>query len=644
MLRIKKLDLFLLQTFLPVFVMTTFICLFILIMQFLWMYIDDMVGKGIEMDVLAKLFFYAAVTFIPMSLPLALLLASLITFGNLGERLELLSMKAAGISLLRIMRPLVVLVVFITVLDFYFQNNILPVANVKFHTLLFSMKQKSPELDIPEGVFYDQINGYNLYVKKKNRETGVLYDMMIYDITRGFDNTNIIVADSGKLNWTEDKRYLFLTLYDGVSFQNNSDRNSKRDNVPYRRETFSLKEILIPFDQNFNMIDESFAQDRYTAKNLSELNTSVDSIYQLIDSIGTEHVKDLKKEKYFKISYLSDRTRKDTILHSSERELNLDSIYAALDLQRTQSVVDQAWKRAQEIRDNYDFKNGSIREQEWFVRRHIIEIHKKFTLSFACLVFFFIAAPLGAIIRKGGLGMPAVISVFFFIFYYIINNIGIKMARDGVWVIWVGVWFSSFILLPIGVFLTYKAVKDSVVFNSDTYLHLMRRLFGQRVARNIQMKEVISGDVNNEESLPEIDRLTTECRDFMNRISGTRKRQGFLQYWTEGCSFEEIDRISVQLENMIDYVSNSDKPRVILKLAEYPSLQKLFFLRPVTKRWVGTIIACFLPISLPGYLLGVSLQNRLKQTLQHIVRLNEELKIVLVAPKEEKVHFMEEDA
>lgn len=200
--------------------MTFFICLFIILMQFLWRYVDELVGKGIEMPVLAELFFYAAVSMVPMSLPLALLLASLMTFGNLGERLELLAIKAAGVSLLHVMRPLVIVVALIAIGAFFFQNDILPKAQVKMYTLLYSIRQKSPELDIPEGVFYDQINGYNLYVKEKDRKTGMMRDMMIYDLSGGFDNAMVILADSGKLKLTEDKQYLFLTLYSGESFEN----------------------------------------------------------------------------------------------------------------------------------------------------------------------------------------------------------------------------------------------------------------------------------------------------------------------------------------------------------------------------------------------------------------------------------------
>ena len=253
---IKRLYGFILKSFLPLFAMTFFIVLFIVLMQFLWKHIDDLVGKGLPFSLIAELFFYAAVSMVPMALPLAILLASLMTFGNFGEKFELTAMKASGISLLRAMRPLIVLVALISAGAFFFQNDILPPAQVKMWTLLFSMRQKSPEVEIPEGVFYDQIPGYNLLVQRKDRENGMLYDMMIYDVTRGGDNATILLADSGRMAFTADMRYLYLHLYSGEQFENLREQKSLDKNVPFRREEFADKEVLIPFDANFNRLDE----------------------------------------------------------------------------------------------------------------------------------------------------------------------------------------------------------------------------------------------------------------------------------------------------------------------------------------------------------------------------------------------------
>lgn len=279
-----------LRSFVPLFVMTFFICLFIVLMQFLWRYIDDLVGKGLSVDVIAELFFYAALTMIPMALPLAILLASLMTFGNLGEQFELTAMKASGVSLIKAMRPLMVLIGLIAIGAFFFQNNVLPVAQTKMWTLLYSMRQKSPELEIPEGVFYDQIPGYNLFVQEKNRENGTLYEVMIYDMSKGFDNASIILADSGRMAMTEDKNHLFLKLWQGESFENLKEAGAGNvKNVPYRRESFDLKEILLKFDANFNRMDEDGMRNQYVGKNISELRATIDSVSLRVDSLGRDY-------------------------------------------------------------------------------------------------------------------------------------------------------------------------------------------------------------------------------------------------------------------------------------------------------------------------------------------------------------------
>lgn len=286
MLKIKRLYTFMLQTFLPLFLMTFGICLFIVLMQFLWRYIDDMVGKGLEILVLAEMFMYAALFLVPMALPLAILLASLMTFGNLGERLELLAMKSAGVSLVRIMRPLIVTIGMISIGAFFFQNYAMPVVQVKLYTLLWSMRQKSPELDIPEGVFYSEITGFNVYIKEKDNKTGLLRDMMIYDYSNGFNNASVIVADSGRLKTSADKMFLVLSLYNGESFANlksQSKTSGVKSAVPYRRETFESRDILIEFDANFSRTDESFMQNQFMGKNLHDLQTYIDSMGVRLD-------------------------------------------------------------------------------------------------------------------------------------------------------------------------------------------------------------------------------------------------------------------------------------------------------------------------------------------------------------------------
>ncbi|MDE5750023.1 MAG: LptF/LptG family permease, partial [Duncaniella sp.] len=430
MFRIKRMDLFILQSFLPLFVMTCCICLFIVLMQFLWRYIDDMVGKGRGIDVLGELFFYAAMTMVPMALPLAILLASLMIFGNLGENFELTAMKASGISLLRTMAPLIILMVAIATGAFFFQNDVLPVAQTKMWTLLYSVRQKSPEVEIPEGVFYDQIPGYNLYVEKKNRDTGVLYDMKIYNFSRGFENSSVILADSGKMAFTPDKTRLFLQLWSGESFENLRDAATGMRNVPYRREAFTTKEIMVQFDANFNRMDEQGMRSQYVGKNMAELQATIASVTHIADSAATAYGDAMRNRPIMKVhpyvkqpSVYGDkaelRLRPDVAIPVP---VNVDSIFRGSSSGAELSILNNALNRAQRERQDYEFKALQQADDLKTIRRHAIELQKKFTLSFACIIFFFIGAPLGAIIRKGGLGTPLVISVFLFIFYYIIDN------------------------------------------------------------------------------------------------------------------------------------------------------------------------------------------------------------------------------
>lgn len=641
MFYIKRLYRFILKSFLPLFLMTFFICLFIVLMQFLWRYVDEMVGKGLEMSVLAELFFYAAVTMVPMALPLAILLASLMTFGNLGERLELLAIKAAGISLLQIMRPLVIFLIFVAIGAFFFQNNVLPKSQVKMWTLLYSMRQKSPELDIPEGVFYDQISGYNLYVKKKDHKTGMLYDVMIYDMSSGFDNAMIILADSGKLKMTDDKEHLFLTLYSGESFENLRDqRTSTGNNIPYRRETFSLKEIMIAFDANFNRMDDGIMQNQYIGKDLAALQSSIDSMTQRVDSIGDNYARSLRSSGYFSLHGRSgmrmteaDSVREQKAL-AEAKTVNLDSLFDGGSLQRKQLYLDRAVVRAERYKSDYEFRSYTLTDENKVIRRHQIEMYKKFTLSFACIIFFFIGAPLGAIIRKGGLGMPVVVSVFMFIFYYIIDNSGYKLARDGRWEVWEGMWLSSAVLLPLGIFLTYKAVKDSAVFNPDVYINFFRKLIGRQELRKVVLKEVIIEDMYPDVAIEKAHRLSESCRRFLNKVG--RKRQSYWKYCLYGYDKSDVMALGAQVNDLVDYVSNSNSQIVISKLMDYPVLRNLWVYRPIpSKKW-GYLLAALFPIGLLLYWVGSYQQRLLRNEVEGIIHTNEELCAQLEKEESEK--------
>lgn len=479
-----------LRNFLSLFVLTLVICVFILLMQFVWLHVRDLVGKGVGLSVLAEFFVYAVASVVPLALPLAVLLSSLMTFGNLGEQVELTAMKAAGVSLFRIMRPLVVAVMVICAGAFYFSNNILPITQVKLWTLIFSLRQKSPELDIPEGEFYDGISGYHIYVRQKAPKRGMLYNMMIYDYSKGFRDATVMLADSGKIVVSDDKHYLMLHLYSGESFENLSQKQQRATgttkSIPYRRESFAEKQILIDFDSDLNRYDESLLADQHVSKNTWQLLHSIDSVHAISVEKGNEQSQQMIESRYLgrerhtlTVNEQIVEKRAQLIAEAEAegsdwlRNYNPDSLFASLTYAQRERVLSVALERARAQRDQVDYNAVVLDDYQRYIRKHEVELHRKFTLAFACLIFFFIGAPFGAIIRKGGLGTPVIISVVMFIFYYIIDNTGYKMAREALWPCWAGMWLSSFVLLPIGIFLTYKAATDSSLFNPEAWGKLL---------------------------------------------------------------------------------------------------------------------------------------------------------------------------
>lgn len=631
MIRIKRLYLFILQTFLPLFLMTFFICLFIVLMQFLWRYIDDLVGKGLDILVIAELFFYAALSMVPLALPLSVLLASLMAFGNLGEHFELTAMKSSGVSLTKIMSPLIVFLAMVSVGAFFFQNDVLPKSQVKMWSLLFSMRQKSPELDIPEGTFYDQIQGYNLYVNRKDRNTGTMHDLMIYDVSNGYGYARVILADSGKLSFTNDKKHLFLQLHSGELFEDLKDSRSsgfERGGMLYRRETFNTKEILIPFDATFTRMDDETMRDQYIGKNLKELAHTIDSVRVRIDSMGNEFAYGLKGEQLCGLPQrryvYKDGKQEEVGIKTVQmpHSLNMDSIFNASTQLQKINYLSSAKSKATRIKQNMEFRAYTMEDVNMVVRRHQIEMQKKFTLSFACLIFFFIGAPLGAIIRKGGLGTPIVVSVLLFIAYYIVDNMGYKLARDGHWVVWEGIWLSSEVLLPLGIFLTYKAANDSAVFNPDAYRNFFRKLIGTHQVRHLVMKEVVMDDVVISVAKDKISALSSEVGMFLERY---KKRQSYLDYWLYGYDKKSLRELSAELEGVVEYLSNSRDQLVVNKVMDYPYIRQLLMYHTTNYPKVGLAIAVVFPIGLIGYLIGTKLQKDLKKDLKTICSVNESL-------------------
>lgn len=561
-----------LQRFLPLLAMTFFICLFIVLMQFLWKSIDDLVGKGLSVGIIGELFFYAALSMVPTALPLAVLLASLMVFGNLGEKFELTAMKASGISLFRIMRPLMIFMICLATAAFFFQNDVLPIAKTKMWTLMFSVRQKSPEVEIPVRSFYDQIPNLNLYTESKNPDTGMLYGMIIYDLSRGYDNTRVILADSGRFNFTEDKTRLFLHLYSGEMFENmrdNSMGTSQSRYLPFRREHFIDKQVYFPFDANFNRLDEGGMRSQYIGQNVSQLLHSIDSIGHEVDSVGAVYAHEIRTLPYYGIAprseTLDDGSRRTTIPKTviMEKPLDIDSIYLARGPGMAKSYLNQALAKAKRQKQEYMYRSLTLEEQAKLMRRHDIELQRKFTLSFACIIFFFIGAPLGAIIKKGGLGTPLVISVLFFIIYFLIDNIGYKMARDGKIAVWEGIWLSTIALLPFGIFFTYKAVGDSAVFNIDAYKTFFRRLAGRAIPRDLTLKEVRMVDVEKGRA---VEMLLDYLADIDTEIARLGKMNKIRRLISPGIP----PLLRTKLNQLVDYMSNSTDIYTINLLNQYP--------------------------------------------------------------------------
>ena len=572
MFRVKRLYTFMLQSFLPLFTMTFFICLFVVMMQFLWRFVGDIVGKGLSISVIGELFFYASLTMVPTALPLAVLLASLMSFGNLGEKFELTALKASGISLFKIMRPLIILIVLIAIGAFFFQNNVLPVAQTKMWTLMFSVRQKTPEVEIPERSFYDQIPNINLYIDHKNPETGMLYGMILYDLTRGMDNSRVILADSGSLSFTEDKKHLFLHLYNGEMFENlkeNAMGVTTSGYMPFRREQFDDKQIYMAFDANFNRMDEDGIRSQYVGQNISQLRHSIDSIGARVDSIGSVYASEILAAPMMGISPKVTRREGDSAIIYRRPSvvmnvpLDIDSVFNSPSASYAKTYINQALNKARRQKMDYEYRSLALGEEAKIMRRHDIEMQRKFTLSFACIIFFFIGAPLGAIIKKGGLGTPLVISVLLFIVYFIIDNSGFKMARDGKVAVYQGIWLSSAVLLPLGIFFTYKAVGDSAVFNIDAYRNFFNRLTGRVPKRNLELKEVIMHEVNPVDAVEKLSSFDEKCR---NEAKILAKKNVMIRR----ISYSGLHKLKDNMNDIVDYLSNSRDMVIINLLNNYP--------------------------------------------------------------------------
>ncbi len=624
MFGIKKLYILIIKQFLLLFVGTFFISLFVLMMQFVWQYVDALIGKGLTLDIMGQFFWYMALMMVPQALPLAILLSSLIAFGNLGESSELTAIKAAGISLFQTLRPLTFIVVAIAFCSFYFQNNIGPQSKGKIGQLLISMKQKSPELEIPEGIFYDGIPQCNIYVQKKDLKTGMLYGIMIYKMTDSYEDAAIILADSGMLQSTAEKKHLLLNLYSGEWFENmRSSELAGSATVPYRRETFWKKRIVLDFDGDFNLADASVFGQNAQAKSLNQIKIDIDSLNFTYDSIGRAYYNEAKTYSY-DIQGLTKADSLRSIQASRQEAFNYDSLYAHLSPDKQRNAVNSALTKVNMHMSDLDFKSMVTSEGDRYLRLHKIEAINKFVLALSCIIFFFIGAPLGAIIRRGGLGVPIIVSVIVYIIFYILDNTGFRMARGGMWAIWFGKGIATAVLAPTAAFITYKANNDSAVFNLDSYIDLGMRILGMRRKRHIASKEVIINDPDYQHDIQELNRISDEVTQYShehNLKSPPNIIKVFFKYQPD----HEIERISEELDTVIDDLNNT-RDRIILGLlGHYPVVSEKAHTRPFERRWLNILSAILIPFGAFLYIRMWSFRLRLLKDLRVIKQTNTQI-------------------
>ena len=497
---LKRVDKFLLKSFIGPVIFTFFIVQIILILQFLWMYVDDLAGKGLKFKILAELIYYFSLTFVPQALPLAILLASLMTFGNMGEFSELTALKSSGIPLQRIMRPLIVLIGIIAVVSFFFSNDVLPYSSDKARTLMWDIKRKKPDINIQAGTFYNGVPDFSIKIATKDPVTNRLDNLIIYDHRDRKGNTNVILADSGYMKTTPDGTGLKMILYDGYSFNEIEEKNvnlaSKK--YPSRKDFFKEETIFISLSGfDLERSEEGLFRSVAAMLNISQLTFYIDSLNKQYNVKINNQYKEFNNTKIYTEKnilpvYVSQLVKHDSV--KIRKEFNTKALLDSLTIMEKRMVMAKAIENLKEGNSYLAMNNESLHYEVKNIKKYEVEWNKKLTLSFACLVFFFIGAPLGAIIRKGGLGTPAVISIFFFVVYYVISISGQKLVEEDVVGTFEGMWAASYILLPIGIFLTYKATTDSVIMNIDTYLVFFKKIkdFVYRITMNEAKRNSVS--------------------------------------------------------------------------------------------------------------------------------------------------------
>ena len=669
-LRPKIMHIFMVRSFLPLLLMTLLICWFVVLMQFLWQHVDDLVGKGMDIGVLLEVIFYAGLYVLPTAVPLGVLLASLMTFGNLGERLELLAMKSAGVPLSKIMKPLVILVTCIALGLFVYLDRGVQKASVRVYQILFSVRYARPELEIPKGIFFNGIDGYSIYVADKDPASSTLYNVMIYDLSEQ-RTPRIILADTGRLLMDESKLYLIMSLRSGESFEQLSSQTTlipgsqASDERPasYIKEHFTEKVIFIPFDANFEMMGDDYLKSQFVGKNLRELIVYSDSTRMATDSVGRQvgsnvlfeiHTKlpppvstemgstmpgaNLQAAAWLKQDQLSHRPfapvtarrlSHDELLgaetsHASPPPYTIDTLMDRASDQEKLLGYKQALEWLESLSSSVQIADTYYDDAASDYRVNAQEMHRKFTFPVACLLFFFVGAPLGAIVRKGGVGTPMVLAVLIFIIYYVIDTFGLKMINSGQIPVWAGMWLSSAVILPLGAFLTYKASRDSATLNADAYMVLFRRIFHPNYSRQLEYKEIIMQPATSEEVLREIGQLQSQ----MDALLGMTYAQ------SRGLRLDRLpdfakayQQLYQQLEETVETLHNYPNKYIFAQLLSLPMLGKTFANPLWQNRLCVWICIPLLPVSLLVMLyLAIALWRNKRQLhqmppiLNHIVK------------------------
>lgn len=661
-MRLKKLYIYIVKTFLPLLLASFAVTLFIVVMQMLWLYMSDLVGKGVDGIVFLKLLYYASMTAAPLALVLAVLLASLMTYGNLGERLELLAMKAAGIPLVKILKPIFWSVVVLAIGLFIFQNDYMITSQVKFWQYYFSIKNKSPELAIPEGSFYKELSGYSIYVEQKDNKAKMMYDMMIYDLTDGFENATVIVADSGRVYSTVDGKELILELYSGESFQNLKEGGVSYGNAlrPYLREKFRTKEVHIPFSADLDMLDEQILSSQFVGKDVVELGHYTDSLQMEIDSIAevnramslnTPYIRRVVESgrtptvrtelPYSTTSHAeitsADATEEDVTTEKAPKEIDRRpvnhyqqlspeaqkdfNIYAKVQGLGLQSKSMLSESLLSTVRSEQNRNYYSVQQQyELFDlhRKNRFEYWRKFTYPVACIVFFLIGAPLGSLIRKGGLGVPFIVAIFFFIIYYMLESMGMKLVREGTWYIWAGMWLPNLVLFPVGLSLIYIATKDTTRLNVDVTTTFFQRFFGTVTVRKLSYKEVAMERPDFQqarEDIAHIERIAAELSRDGN--------MGYADFFLKDKQYERRQQLNDLVEEVVRNLSNTRDHLLVHQLGGYPFLRDLSRTMRSKNSVVNVILMVIFPLGLLIYGIYAARNRRYLKELQKVRETNQ---------------------